>query len=395
MGFGKLVASALAIGVLAACKVEIIVPEGGRVISDSLTCRGGNTCTVDVTDTNFDETFRAIPAADRYTFTGWLRADRHFCGDWMGSCSLSTQLFEGNDAWMALLNDDEEVFYLMPKFEELSDNAAPGATPFSLDQDFVHQGELGGRKVSYDNDSLSGAPIDDVDYFVFVAPVAGSVSVTLEEWNSDYNLALYRAENRLYGADLNGSTPEIVQFNVTKGATYYIAVTALDETRGNYSLAVSFDPSVKGSAAQSPVTAATSTAAASGVYEVYYSNALGTCQISGAISLTGTRGELTVFADGTFAKGSEGSEESDDSLMYRMYANDMPHGTVIRNDSYRFPGFGDSPETILHSVISGQFSQNKIRGEISDRFVFLNDDGTKFDDCTLHGTLYGEKVADL
>ena len=55
-----------------ACKIEIVVPEGGSVRSDSgaYICSSDQKCTVDVVDAFFQETFRAIPD-EGYEFTNW------------------------------------------------------------------------------------------------------------------------------------------------------------------------------------------------------------------------------------------------------------------------------------------------------------------------------------
>ena len=105
--------------VLAGCKIEIKVPEGGRVVSQSgeiEACEAGMTCTVSVVDIFFDETFVAEPA-DGMKFAGWEKLERGLCGDTMEPCHLFTSGFEGNPALMSFLETDEEVFFLNPTFE--------------------------------------------------------------------------------------------------------------------------------------------------------------------------------------------------------------------------------------------------------------------------------------
>ena len=62
-------------------KLIIRVPEGGSVISSSglVACAAGETCTVDVNDRSFAETFTAV-AADGYVFRGWTGGDAAVCG---------------------------------------------------------------------------------------------------------------------------------------------------------------------------------------------------------------------------------------------------------------------------------------------------------------------------
>jgi len=102
---------------LAACKVEIEVPEGGSITtsSGSISCASGESCSIDVSDVNFDETF--IPVAEEgYVFSGWSTKHRSFCGGRLDVCRLVTSGFVGNQALMALLSAEDEVFYLAPTF---------------------------------------------------------------------------------------------------------------------------------------------------------------------------------------------------------------------------------------------------------------------------------------
>jgi hypothetical protein len=101
---------------LTACKIDVVVGPGGRVVtqSGSFACEAGQVCTVDVVDLFFDETFVA-QADDRHSFTGWRLEHGHLCGDKLAPCHLSTAVLAGNDALLAVLESDF-VFYLEPEF---------------------------------------------------------------------------------------------------------------------------------------------------------------------------------------------------------------------------------------------------------------------------------------
>jgi hypothetical protein len=100
---------------LAGCKILIEVPEGGKVVSESgaYECSAGSTCTVDVSDTLFDETFELI-VEEGYTFEGWSKKRRGLCGGKTTPCELSTSFLEGNSIFTYFLDSDEEAFYLEP-----------------------------------------------------------------------------------------------------------------------------------------------------------------------------------------------------------------------------------------------------------------------------------------
>jgi len=102
---------------LAACKMEIEVPEGGRITTESgsISCAAGESCTIDISDINFDETFIAV-AEEGYVFSGWSTKHRGFCGGKLDECRLYTSGFVGNEILMNFLSADDEVFYLAPTF---------------------------------------------------------------------------------------------------------------------------------------------------------------------------------------------------------------------------------------------------------------------------------------
>lgn len=124
MRSSRWVAVALAILMLAACKIRIIVPEGGSVETQSgaYSCASGKRCNIDVLDFYFDQTFIAKPA-NGYTFKFWKSGDRRFCGNDSNPCHLMTTIFTG--AWVPVvqpfLENPNEIFYLKPVFEPLKD----------------------------------------------------------------------------------------------------------------------------------------------------------------------------------------------------------------------------------------------------------------------------------
>jgi len=99
---------------ITACKIEVSVPEGGRVDASSgnYICTVDQTCEIDVVDLFFDETFIATPEAG-YEFRGWRKEARHFCGGLSGNCRLQTAWFESFDVLTSFLESDG-VFYLRP-----------------------------------------------------------------------------------------------------------------------------------------------------------------------------------------------------------------------------------------------------------------------------------------
>lgn len=123
--------------VLTGCKIRIDVPENGKVVTESgaIECDSGKRCDIDVVDLFFDETFIAQPSSG-YTFSGWQKRERGFCGGNTDACRLFTSGFEGNAALMSFLGGNE-VFYLTPTFSAsnsgLDCNAYAGNSGLCID----------------------------------------------------------------------------------------------------------------------------------------------------------------------------------------------------------------------------------------------------------------------
>ncbi|MEM1111025.1 MAG: imelysin family protein [Pseudomonadota bacterium] len=98
------------------CKLIIRVPEGGSVTSTSgsFDCSADDTCRFDVTDSMFDETFTAVPD-EGFVFDGWRKRNKRLCGGSDAPCALSSDGFEDNEGFQALLASDER-FFLEPVF---------------------------------------------------------------------------------------------------------------------------------------------------------------------------------------------------------------------------------------------------------------------------------------
>ena len=112
----KLLGFALIFLAFTGCKLQIDVPAGGKVISESgsYECDSGRACTIDVYDVSFDETFVAVPDQG-YSFAGWKKREKGLCGGKDQPCHLPTTGFLAYDLLMEILESDT-VFYLTPEF---------------------------------------------------------------------------------------------------------------------------------------------------------------------------------------------------------------------------------------------------------------------------------------
>lgn len=102
---------------LSACKLAVIVVEGGEVQSvQSGTCMAGAVCIHEINAADFTETFTAVPDPGWY-FDGWNAGDGFFCATESGSsCVLNNANLGGNAAVQAIIATDT-AFYLLPRFK--------------------------------------------------------------------------------------------------------------------------------------------------------------------------------------------------------------------------------------------------------------------------------------
>ncbi len=133
-------------GVLAGCRIEVAVPVGGAVHTESgaYNCPANTTCTIEVVDQHFDETFHAVPQGIN-SFLGWARGDGALCPGSQKPCRLTTAGFADDPALRAILESDD-VFTLTPEFlvnERIArDNLQANGAPLPAEDSVRVQGSL-------------------------------------------------------------------------------------------------------------------------------------------------------------------------------------------------------------------------------------------------------------
>ncbi|GAB3286317.1 DUF7477 domain-containing protein [Parahaliea aestuarii] len=216
---GRFWGSLLLLALLAGCKVEVLVPPGGKVItaSGAYDCAAGQTCTLNIYDTYFDENFIAVPDSG-YEFTGWKKGNGYFCGGNRTSCPLTTRGFPGNNNLMAVLESDT-VFRLQPVFRRVSQG--PVRQSYQLSADFPSAF----IRDNYDRDlfitSMSGG---DGGWNVFMSQVSGFTSQRYFSgstfpgdniqvaWNQDQSITEVAAHNGIWVVTATGGTGLGAQF---------------------------------------------------------------------------------------------------------------------------------------------------------------------------------------
>jgi len=168
---------------LTGCKIVIIVPPGGNVIDadGNVICLAGQTCEIDVVDFHYQETFSGVPD-DGYMFLGWKREGLNLCGGFVTSCSIATDLFEGNQLVFEILVSDWE-WPLVPVFKpfEIVDplpcENAPEESDLNFDlvfkafQEKFIESRISGDCFFVDDDENDEA-IGELAFFTETAPVS-------------------------------------------------------------------------------------------------------------------------------------------------------------------------------------------------------------------------------
>ena len=109
---------------LSACKIQVDVPSSGGVTTESggYSCAANESCTVDVYDIHFNETFIAEPG-DGFEFVQWKYKDGAVCGGLSTPCWLFTAGLENSEQLMAILESPDSVYYLEPQFRSIGFNS--------------------------------------------------------------------------------------------------------------------------------------------------------------------------------------------------------------------------------------------------------------------------------
>ena len=114
-----LVIIALSAGILQGCKLKIIAPLSGSVISDSglYICQPGETCIINTNSMLINEVFRTIPETG-YFFEYWLKGDNYLCVDETEACAtLVNSGITFDDTLIREILSGEASFTVQPKFK--------------------------------------------------------------------------------------------------------------------------------------------------------------------------------------------------------------------------------------------------------------------------------------
>lgn len=156
-------ALALSLSFLATgCKVALTVTSGGDVtsLSGANDCAGGSLCEYEVTDTNFSETFTAVPRAG-YVFSKWQGGAGYLCAESTNpTCTISNAPLEGLPEAQRDVADtviaSGVYYYAQPLFTFVGIDTDADGTKDYLDPDDDNDGVLDAD----DNCPLEGPNLD-------------------------------------------------------------------------------------------------------------------------------------------------------------------------------------------------------------------------------------------
>ena len=362
------------------CKIEISVPTGGRVVSDAHVCQAGETCTVDVINTQFDQTFTAIPGSDPIKFAGWQSGWGYFCGGQSAPCRLFTTTFGENEGLLAFLRSDI-VFFLSPNFENLSDNFPSGATPVVLEPQLILRGELGTTRAYHDQNMPFGSESDDSDYYVFIAPTHGELTLSLSGLQADLDLSLEHAGMDLIEiSEADGNSDERITTPVRAGAIHFVNVFSRGTATSPYTLTLDFRST----------NIDRSEVAIAGTYQNASQLAQGQCDNGKFIQKNTAPATLVMEKSGRFTFTEGEQTLSEDSLVYRKYASNESDRTIARQDVYKTFHDNGKLAQVVERNFAGHVRSLNLYLEIAERTTRFRNDGSRESDCILYWPVFAD-----
>ncbi|MEM1111611.1 MAG: hypothetical protein AAGI11_06865 [Pseudomonadota bacterium] len=99
------------VSLVSACRLNIQPIEDTPVVSESgsFICESQRDCRLDIVDTTFDETFRAV-APENTAFTGWAEGDNYLCAGSMRDCRVNSALAAFSPELQDILESNERYF---------------------------------------------------------------------------------------------------------------------------------------------------------------------------------------------------------------------------------------------------------------------------------------------
>ena len=106
---------------LSACKLQVMVPQGGEVLSiGSGGCATQTVCVFEIDDTDFSETFTAVPQ-NGWDFLRWNSGGDFLCADSTNTtCVVDNTLLAGNPLAEAIIAS-KQSYYIQPVFQQRND----------------------------------------------------------------------------------------------------------------------------------------------------------------------------------------------------------------------------------------------------------------------------------
>ncbi len=157
---------ALAVG---GCKLKVYVPTGAGYVestSGAFHCSLMSVCNLDIVDTGFEETFRAVPH-EGFIFAGWKDRPQGLYANSIGDAYITSAVPATNQALMDLLASDE-TFYLEPRFIEMD----------AFEWRPRGEGLSGSRSMPVDQVELSA----DGDVYATIDEGAAGIQASVFEW---------------------------------------------------------------------------------------------------------------------------------------------------------------------------------------------------------------------
>lgn len=343
----RLVALMLIVFTISGCKLQLLPGKNSLIRGEGYWCLPTQKCNIQVSTTDFSDTFVAEGTDDSLIFSHWKNGDKLLCGDSPSPCALSTSGFENNPQLLAIL-ESSQTFKIKPVIYKGINTHYPQATPVNLEHDTYLRGE-------WKRDAANGSR----DTWVFVAHSDGAININLHGLEGDMNLAVFEPDaesplDELANPDWTSSNPgtqdEEFQFSVEAGNAYFIQVTPGDDNVTEVGYSIHLEVITESEKTKPPGSIARN-------YKLAVTESSSNCSDGGALqhplltapdwTLTSNaarknRKETITLSDGRIA-----------ALVFAATRYDHVSGTYVDRVSYKLSdGSGDE----IHWLAAGAFS---------------------------------------
>lgn len=345
----RLLIVTLIICAISGCKLQLLPGKNSLIRGERYWCLPTERCNIQVSTTDFTDTYVAEGTDDAWIFSHWQSGDKLLCGNSPSPCRLSTEGFEKNPQLLAIL-ESSQVFKIKPALYQDINTHYPQATPVNLEHDTYLSGTWMPNKANGIRDT-----------WVFVAHSDGAININLHGMKDDLDLAVFEPDpsNPLHQTaipDWTSSNPgtqdEEFQFSVKAGNAYFVQVTPGNEDVQEAKYSIHLEVISESSKIRPPGSIARN-------YKLEIATSSSSCSDGGSLQHPLLTAPDWTLASDAKRKNRKQEISLDDgrvaALVFAATRYDRVSGTYVDRASYTLT---DGSGVTIHWLAAGAFSEN-------------------------------------